>query len=365
MIPRRAVIFCPKFRIPPVGEFLHSLKSPVQHEFGRQRLFTVFLCNITLVSKHAIAPQCPGAYVSAMTRNCAPIALFVYARPNHTRQTIEALKRNRLAAESDLIVFSDAPKRPDLAAAVNEVRDYVRAIDGFKTVRTVESESNLGLAASIIQGVSSICQKHGRVIVLEDDLITSPHFLSYMNDALDKYADVPQVAAISGYHPPFKAQVPETFFQCDAECWGWATWKRAWDKFNPNGPELLAELKWRGMQRMFDQDGTYPYIRMLESQIAGHNDSWAIRWRASVILQGMLSLYPKHALTLNIGIDGSGTHCGQSNVWDDTLSLEPVRVDDIALVHSEQAFQAFARFNRYLRRKTIANKVVRVLRGGR
>ena len=297
-----------------------------------------------------------------MTRNYAPIALFVYARLDHTRQTIEALKRNPLAAESDLIVFSDAPRRQDLAATVQDVRRYIRTIDGFKSVQVVERESNLGLAASIIGGVTSICDTHGRVIVMEDDLVTSSHFLTYMNDALEKYADKPQVAAISGFHPPFKADMPETFFQCDADCWGWATWKRAWQTFNPNGAELLSELKRRDLLHIFDQNDSYAYVSMLENQVSGRIDSWAIRWRASVILNGMLSLYPKRTLTRNIGFDGSGTHGDISNIWDSTLGSEPICVTDIPLVHSKDAFQAFVRFNRYFRRKARWDRLKRRLR---
>jgi hypothetical protein len=281
-----------------------------------------------------------------MTRDCSPIALFVYARLDHVRQTIEALKRNLLATESNLIIFSDGPKRQDVAVVVQEVRRYIRNVDGFKSVRIIERECNLGLAASIIDGVTGICDTHGRVIVMEDDLITSAYFLTYMNDALDKYADTQQVAAISGFHPPFKAQLPETFFQCDAECWGWATWKRAWEKFNPNGTELLAELNRRGLRKMFDQDGTYPYVRMLEDQIAGRNDSWAIRWRATVILNGMLSLYPDRSLVCNIGLDGSGTHGGAIAIRSATRDEMPVSVRSIPLVHSGLAFREFARFNR-------------------
>lgn len=300
-----------------------------------------------------------------MTRNCAPIALFVYARLDHTRQTVEALRGNPLAGESELIVFSDAPKRQDLAAAVEDVRRYIRTVDGFRSIRIIERESNLGLATSIISGVTSICESHGRVIVMEDDLITSSHFLTYMNDALDRYAGTPQVAAVSGFHPPFKAHLPETFFQRDADCWGWATWKRAWEKFNPDGSELLAELRRQRLLRLFDQDGTYPYVRMLEEQIAGRNDSWAIRWRASVILNDMLSLYPRWTLTRNIGFDGSGTHCDTSNVWEGTLSSEQVQVADIPLVHSKEAYQAFLRFNRYFAWKTRWDRLKRRLRFAR
>jgi hypothetical protein len=295
-------------------------------------------------------------------RICAPIALFVYARPDHTRRTVEALKRNLLAEESDLIVFSDAPRQAEVAASVEAVRNYVRTLDGFKSVSIVERESNLGLAASIIGGVTNVCETQGRVIVLEDDLVTSPFFLSFMNDALDCYAGTPEVAAASGFHPPLDGQLPETFFQRDAECWGWATWKRAWAKFNPNGQELLLELKRRGLSRTFDLDGTYPYTRMLEDQIAGHNNSWAIRWRASVFLNDMLSLYPRHSLICNIGQDGSGTHGSAPNIADERLGDALVRVEPIPLIHSDEAFDEFARFNRRLQHMNFKNRLFRKLR---
>ena len=297
-----------------------------------------------------------------MTPSRAPIALFVYARPDHARQTVEALKRNLQAGESDLIVFSDAPRRPDAAGPVGEVRRYIRDIDGFKSLRIVERESNLGLAQSIIAGVTDICDAQGRVIVLEDDLITSPYFLTYMNDALDKYADTPQVAAVSGFHPPFRAALPESFFQRDAECWGWGTWKRAWAKFNPNGKELLAELKRRDLLRIFDQDGSYPYVRMLEEQIAGHNSSWAIRWRACVFLADMLSLYPRHSLVRNIGLDGSGTHGGTLEFGGAQLCQTPVRLESIPLVHSQEAFQEFVGFNKRLLGRSLKDRSARGLR---
>lgn len=297
-----------------------------------------------------------------MTRICAPIALFVYARPDHTRRTIEALRRNALAEASDLIIFSDAPRRAEMAAAVDAVRTYVRALDGFKSVRIVERERNMGLAASIVSGVSSVCEAHGRVIILEDDLVTSPFFLSYMNDALDFYADAPRVAAISGFHPPFQKQLPETFFQRDAECWGWATWKRAWAKFNPDGPALLAELKRRGLLKMFDQDGSYPYVRMLEEQIASRNDSWAVRWRASVILSDMLSLYPGAPLVCNIGLDGSGTHGGILDVGSDKFDDKPIYVGAIPVVHSDEALREFVRFNRRSLGRDFKYRVINKLR---
>ena len=302
-----------------------------------------------------------------MTHSYAPIALFVYARLDHTRRTVEALKRNPLADASDLIVFSDAPKRAELAASVEDVRSYIRGLDGFKSITIVEREGNLGLAASIIDGVSKVCEAHGRVIVLEDDLVTSPFFLSFMNDALDCYKETPQVAAISGYHPPFKKRPADTFFQRDADCWGWATWQRAWKKFNPDGKDLLSQLAQRGLLRLFDQDGSYPYVGMLEEQIAGRNESWAIRWRASVILNDMLSLYPRDSLVCNIGFDGSGTHGGAADINKEELTQRPITVKPAPVVHCDAAFQEFVRFNRRFMRQgfkaRLTDKLRKIIRG--
>jgi hypothetical protein len=296
-----------------------------------------------------------------MTRICAPIALFVFNRKDHTERTVSALKRNLLAQDSDLFIFSDAANSPETARSVAAVREYVRTIDGFKSVKIAEQKENRGLAASIISGVTSICSERGRVIVMEDDLVTSPFFLQYMNYALDCYAEETRVAAISGFHPPFNIPLPETFFLQDAECWGWATWQRAWTMFNPDGRQLLSELTRKRLLRTFDQDGTYPYVRMLEDQIAGRVSSWAIRWRASVILGEKLSLYPRHSMVRNIGFDGSGVHSEVSDVWEADMDESAIRVERVALRPSVEAYKAFVRFNRRFFWKARLNKIVRKL----
>lgn len=281
-----------------------------------------------------------------MNNKRAPVALFVYNRVDHAARTLGLLCQNVLANETDLIIYSDAPKNPEAAVGVAAVRDLMARVEGFASVRTVLRPVNYGLARSITEGVAEICELYDRVIVLEDDLETSPYFLQFMNDALDRYADVPEVAAVSGFHLPSDVALPETFFQCDAECWGWATWKRAWSVYNPNGAALLAEICHRKMERFFDQEYSYPYVKMLEDSIAGKINSWAVRWRASVMLNDMVSLYPARSLTRNVGFDGSGTHCEVSAVWHTELSATPVSVAAVPVVHDEAAYQAFARFNR-------------------
>lgn len=279
-------------------------------------------------------------------RSVAPVVLFVYNRLDHTRQTVEALQQNELALESSLIVFSDAAKTDAGKEKINEIRDYIRQIDGFKSVTVVEREKNLGLAKSIIDGVSTVVNTYGRVIVLEDDLVTSPYFLTYMNEALEKYADDDRVISIHGYVYPVTEALPEAFFLLGADCWGWATWRRGWKLFNPDGRYLLDELQRRKLTRAFDFNGTFPFSKMLKDQIKGNNNSWAIRWHASAFLAGRMTLHPGRSLVHNIGNDSSGTHCDDSSQYDTQLSELRVNLDDIEIKPSEVGLYAFEKFYR-------------------
>lgn len=271
----------------------------------------------------------------------APIALFVYNRPDHARRTVDALKINKLAKESDLVIYSDAPKRETQADKVREVRQYIRQVDGFKSVTIIERVSNFGLAHSIIDGVTTMVNKYGRIIVLEDDMVTSAYFLEYMNEALAKYEDDDRVVSIHGYVYPVKQPMPEAFFLLGADCWGWATWQRGWAVFNSDGQYLLDELRKRKLTRTFDFNGAYPFTKMLEQQIKGQNDSWAIRWYASALLAGKLTLYPKRSFVHNIGFDGSGNHCGVTDVWGADLITAPINLNGIAVEPSILAWRAF------------------------
>lgn len=277
---------------------------------------------------------------------CAPIALFVYNRLEHTRRTVNALQQNRLAEQSELIIFSDAPKQPAEAENVRAVREYIRQLDGFKSVTVIERATNLGLAGSIIDGVTAVVTKYGRVIVLEDDMLTSEHFLTYMNEALEAYEADDRVISIHGYTYPVSRSMPEAFFLLGADCWGWATWRRGWACFNPDGHYLLDELKRRNLLDAFDFKGAYPYSKMLEGQINGNNDSWAIRWYASAFLAEKLTLYPGRSLIHNIGNDASGTHCDETNVFNTNLSATPIDLGNIEIIPSSLGREAFEDFFR-------------------
>ena len=300
--------------------------------------------------------------------NCAPITLFVYNRPEHTRRTVEALKQNRLAKESNLIIFSDSPRSQAQAEQVGEVRAYIRQIEGFNSVIVVERETNLGLARSIIDGVTTIVGKYGRIIVIEDDMVTSPYFLAYMNEALEKYKDDDRVVSIHGYVYPVTQALPEAFFLPGADCWGWATWSRGWACFNSDGQFLLDELKRRKLTHGFDFNGAYGYSKMLEEQIKGINDSWAVRWYASAFLAGKLTLYPGCSLVHNIGNDSSGTHCGESSSLDSELSKTPINLSNIAVQSSEIGLRAFEGFFRQPQTgllKQLVRRVGALLKGRR
>ena len=283
---------------------------------------------------------------------CAPVALFVYNRPGHTRQTVEALLANTVANQTRLHVFSDAPKNEAVSPAVAEVRSYIRSIAGFKSVTIIERETNFGLARSIIDGVTHLCEEYGHVIVMEDDLVTSPYFLIFMNQGLDLYERDERVISIHGYVYPVMETLPETFFLRGADCWGWATWRRGWDLFEPDGKSLLQELKTHNLTQRFDFDGAHPYVRMLKNQIKGNNNSWAIRWHASAFLKNKLTLYPGRSLVHNIGTDNSGAHCSTTTVFAGKIADSPIAIELISVEENEFARQQIIKFHKAVRRMT-------------
>lgn len=274
----------------------------------------------------------------------APIVLFAYARLDHLQQTIESLKKNPEAAASALYVYCDGPRSEQVRLKTDAVKAYVDSLQGFASITRVYRDANMGLARSIISGVSEVLNRHDSVIVMEDDLVVSAHFLKYMNEGLQIYRGEERVASIHGYCYPVGQDLPETFFLRGADCWGWATWSRAWQNFEPDGQKLLDALKQERLARAFDLDGAYPYTRMLANQVAGKNDSWAVRWHASCFLKNMLTLYPGRSLVDNIGTDDSGTHCSATDDFSQTVAHSPVHVHAIAMAEDEFAKRSFARF---------------------
>ena len=274
----------------------------------------------------------------------APIVLFVYNRPRHTHQTIEALKKNVLATESELFIFSDAPKTAQDAEAVQQVRDYIQAVEGFKELKIILREINWGLANSIVEGVTSLVNEYGKVIVLEDDLVTGPYFLKFMNDGLDYYENDKQIMHISGWNYPVNPNnFPETVFLRGTSCWGWGTWDRAWGYFEKDARKLVDEFTKEEIYR-FDYDGVATMWLQVEENLEGKLDTWAIFWYASVFKKNGLCLHPTKTMVRNIGHDGSGVHCGSSDIYDYKVANKPVSVFGNDLIESSKAMDEIKLF---------------------
>ncbi|HEY0897019.1 MAG TPA: sugar transferase [Sphingobacteriaceae bacterium] len=290
----------------------------------------------------------------------APIALFVYNRPEHTRRTLKFLQQNRLAEESRLFIFSDAAKTPGQAGQVAEVRELIRTAEGFRSVEIIERDGNLGLAASVIDGVTRLVNEYGKVIVFEDDLISSPHTLQYFNDALDRYREEPRVMHIGAYMYPLPKGLPETFFYRAATSWGWATWKRAWDHFEPDIDVLMSRFDKKSIHE-FSIGGSMDFWRQMKQFKAGKNNSWAIRWYASVFLKKGLTLNPSQSLINNIGHDNTGVHSGLNDMYQ--VSVRQSRITRFPAVIQEdiRAYQAIRHFLKN-RKGSWVKRIIRFVR---
>ena len=240
----------------------------------------------------------------------APVVLFCYNRLQHLQQTIESLKSNDLASRSNLIIFSDGPKSDEDNIAVQEIRAYLKSISGFAGIEIIESKINKGLANSVIDGVSRIIEKYSKVIVLEDDMICTPDFLTFMNEALTTYQSRPYIFSVTGYAPPInipKNYSEDLYLAPRASSWGWGTWIDRWEKadwkvadFNTlkNSPSLIKEFT----------EGGGDLWPMLFKQQQGIIDSWAIRWTYCQFKNRAYGVYPVKSKIKNIGTDGSGTN---------------------------------------------------------
>lgn len=245
----------------------------------------------------------------------APVVLFVYNRPFHTKQTLECLQKNALAEESDLYVFSDGPKGPNDLNTVLEVRRYLSEIKGFKSVTVHESIENKGLSRSILEGVNLVLKTHEKVIVLEDDIVTTTDFLSFMNQALKKYTTDKKVISVTGYTYPVKLPTLQTvdgFFTHRASSWGWGTWKDRWIEVDWEVKDYSTFINSQIDKEKFMKGGE-DLPKMLEAQKNNKIDSWAIRWNYFHFKNEGFSFFPYVSRVQNIGLDDSGTHCSSSD----------------------------------------------------
>jgi hypothetical protein len=277
-------------------------------------------------------------------QNLAPIALFVYNRPEHTRRTISYLQKNLLADESRLFIFSDAANTDEDKPKVEQVRQLISEVTGFKSVKVISRKENLGLADSIIAGVTQLVAEYGKVIVFEDDLLSSVYTLQYFNEALTRYTDEEKVMHIGAYmYNLADKKLPQTFFYRAATSWGWATWARAWKDFEPDVDLLINQFDKKKIDQ-FSIDGTMNFWKQIENFKAGKNNSWAIRWYASIFLKGGLTLNPSTSLIQNIGHDGSGVHSNAEKMYQVQIAKKAVKEFPTEIKENPQAYQAIKNF---------------------
>lgn len=250
--------------------------------------------------------------------NIAPIIVFCYNRPDHLEQTLDALSQNELADQSKLYIYCDGPKEgasEEMCQKITDVRQVARKRQWCKEVHVVEREENVGLMNNIVGAVTEIVNQYGRVITMEDDIITSKGYLRFMNEALELYKDDEQVMHISGYMWPHKHKLPNTFFyEVPYPGGGWATWQRAW-KHYANDTKSLYDY-WCTRWDEFNKFGDNYLQKQLEANYHGTMKTWFIKWHAVMLQRGALTLYPGQSLTNNIGFDDQATNCYTTDKFD-------------------------------------------------
>ena len=305
----------------------------------------------------------------------APIIVFSYNRPDHLHRTLEALSRNELAERSDLFIFCDGPKKDaseKQLELISENRKIAHRISGFKSIRILEREGNFGLARSIIEGVTTVINQYGKTIVLEDDLLTSPFFLKYMNSALDFYENYAGVMSVSANRPPMdKMEIPSDYeydvFAClRSYSTGWATWKDRWDRVDWSLHYLEDFLKHPEQIKAFNRCGD-DMTDMLIDQRDGRIDSWAVRFGFAHFKEHCVAILPCIPYVDNIGFDGTGRHSGVNltGEYRNNLSLSVSDPKFVDLIYEDsRIINAF--YNCYCRKKRIlwqkgCNLIARIL----
>lgn len=296
----------------------------------------------------------------------APIVLFVFNRPEHTRRTLESLKKNPLAVESELFVYSDGPRSWKDDADVATVRAFIDTLDGFKRITVYKRSTNCGLAGSVIAGVTDVIHQYGKAIVIEDDLQFSPYFLNYMNEALVRYKDDPRIFSVGGFSPPL--EMPEGYagdsylsYRCCT--WGWATWWDRWDNVDWDIKDFDSFINDQEMVERFNRGGE-DMSQILKLQMAGKISSWGIRWDYAHFKNDAYCFRPTYSIVGNMGNDGSGIHCGATNKFDLTTNTKESFVfpEPGLLLVNDEINMRFATFYDGKQRNETASSSVAVLR---
>lgn len=300
--------------------------------------------------------------------NAAPVVLFSYKRPDHTKRTLECLRENELARFSDLIVYSDAPKTRADKPGVDSVRELLARVDGFKSVKVIERHTNHGLAKSITTGVSDVIESHGKIIVVEDDVVSSKYFLNFMNKSLETFKENKEVWHVSGFNYPMRMRVgADAFFWRLMICWGWGTWADRWKHFTRDSERLIEEFDEQDIFR-FNLNGSHDFWRQILDNQSGKIDTWAIYWYATIFEQNGLCLNPVGSYCSNIGADGSGEHGARKGAKKKFEAMQLSEKRDLVypeiIKESPEALLAFEKYIKSLkggRARNFRNKKKKIL----
>jgi hypothetical protein len=276
-----------------------------------------------------------------MDYDLAPIVLFIYNRPQHTKKTLQALHENKEAAHSILYVFADGPKdnaSGDDLKTICETRDVVKEMLWCKEVILIPREKNMNLEDNVIDGITTVINKHGKAIILEDDLISSPYFLKYCNDGLNMYRDAKQVFSINGFMFPVNFDAGATTFLSPyaTSSWGWATWADRWNQLELQ-PQYINTINDSDFLTNRFNFGKVNILYMLK-----HMNTWDSRWFYTAFVRNGLGLFPTKSLIKNIGFDSSGSHSGNEGLEQDiSLSAIPLVYQDTIDLDKYAKFQNY------------------------
>ncbi|MBD2752280.1 glycosyltransferase [Spirosoma validum] len=276
----------------------------------------------------------------------APVILFAYKRPAELKATLQALKANYLASQSDLYIFVDAPKRPEDSIKVAQVQQLLNDTTGFRNIYRDYAKTNIGCADSVIRGISLVLAKHPSAIIVEDDLVTSPNFLDFMNQGLAQYADSKQVYSVAGYTFPFPRPTDyasDAYFIPRHSPWGWATWSDRWQSIDWDMTDYPDFTQDKRQQKAFNQGGS-DLVRMLADQMEGRSDAWDIRFCYNRFRANGLTVYPTVSKVENIGFGEGATHTNIFNRYKTQLDKGTQRTFD---------FPATVQPTDYYHRKTL------------
>jgi hypothetical protein len=270
----------------------------------------------------------------------APIALFTFNRINETKKTVFSLLNNHLSFHTELYIFSDGPRNDADIVKIKLVREYLRSVTGFKMIYFIENKQNQGLAKSIIYGVSEVLQKHDKVIVLEDDLITSPNFLDFMNQALSFYENDSNILSVSGYtlDLPSLPGNKDYYFGYRASSWGWGCWKDRWEKIDWEITDYDEFINSKELTKKFNRGGS-DMTKMLKNHKYGLIDSWAIRFCYHQFKYDLKSVFPTTSKVQSIGFSKDATHTVGTRRFDTPM-------DDGS--KTEFSFSKFQKMNQQL-----------------